>query len=190
VVSSQQPGKGGGMYNVVSYLRKASAKKLWRSVGSYPRLGLTPRKNVNRGKDFCRLMEMQLSLFYLPREIGRGAALYKGVYRSNWCLFNPSISPTGLVSQLETHLPAPMVHHSFVTGLLALALAATPTIAAQFDPYYANLTWEAPRTLSVGSNLTVKTETGTFIGLLNDTYPNVRQFLRVPFAEVSSPFFF
>lgn len=77
-----------------------------------------------------------------------------------------------------------MIQHPLVTGCIALALAAASR-AAQFDPYYANLTWEAPRTLSVGSNLTVKTETGTFIGLLNDTYPNVRQFLRVPFAEVS-----
>jgi hypothetical protein len=31
----------------------------------------------------------------------------------------------------------------------------------------------------------VETRTGTFIGILNDTYPNVRQFLRVPFAQVS-----
>jgi hypothetical protein len=30
----------------------------------------------------------------------------------------------------------------------------------------------------------VDTRTGTFIGMLNDTYPNVRQFLRVPFAQV------
>lgn len=79
-----------------------------------------------------------------------------------------------------------MVQHPLVTGLFALVLATAPSLAAQFDPYFANLTWEAPRTLSVGSNLTVKTETGTFIGLLNDTYPNVRQFLRIPFAEVSS----
>jgi hypothetical protein len=79
-----------------------------------------------------------------------------------------------------------MIQPSLVTRLFALTLVTAPSIAAQFDPYYANLTWEAPRTLSVGSNLTVETETGTFIGLLNDTYPNVRQFLRVPFAEVSS----
>jgi hypothetical protein len=92
---------------------------------------------------------------------------------------------TSLGSQLETHLPLPMVQYPLVIGLLTLALSATPSIAAQFDPYFANPTWEAPRTLSVGSNLTVKTETGTFIGLLNNTYPNVRQFLRVPFAEAS-----
>lgn len=78
-----------------------------------------------------------------------------------------------------------MIQPSLVTGFFALTLVATPSIAAQFDPYFANLTWEAPRTLSVGSNLTVESETGTFIGLLNDTHPSVRQFLRVPFAEVS-----
>lgn len=54
-------------------------------------------------------------------------------------------------------------------------------------PYYANMTWQSPRTLSNWSNLTVETQTGTFIGLLNDTYPDVRQFLRVPFAKVGLP---
>ncbi|KAJ5274040.1 alpha/beta-hydrolase [Penicillium angulare] len=62
-------------------------------------------------------------------------------------------------------------------GLVGLVLGY------QDQPYYANLTWEAPRTLSNWSNLTVETQTGTFIGMLNDTYPNVRQFLRVPFAK-------
>lgn len=71
---------------------------------------------------------------------------------------------------------------TLLSGLLALA--APLAMCAQFDPYYANLTWQEPRTLSDWSNLTVKTETGTFIGMLNDTYPNVRQFLRVPFAQV------
>lgn len=52
-------------------------------------------------------------------------------------------------------------------------------------PYFEDLRWEAPRSLSNWSNLTVKTRTGTFIGMLNETYPNVRQFLRVPFAQVS-----
>jgi hypothetical protein len=51
-------------------------------------------------------------------------------------------------------------------------------------PYYANLIWQPARTLSDWANLTVETRTGTFIGSLNDTYPNVRQFLRVPFAQV------
>lgn len=54
-----------------------------------------------------------------------------------------------------------------------------------YPPYYANMTWQSPRLLSNWSNLTVETQTGTFIGLLNDTYPDVRQFLRVPFAKVS-----
>jgi hypothetical protein len=38
-------------------------------------------------------------------------------------------------------------------------------------------------------NLTVTTRTGTFIGDLNDTYPNVRQFKYIPYAQVlpSSP---
>jgi hypothetical protein len=57
-----------------------------------------------------------------------------------------------------------------------------------FAPYYGNLTFQPPRTLSSWSNLTVETQTGTFIGALNDTYPNVRQFLRVPFAKVSEHF--
>lgn len=65
-------------------------------------------------------------------------------------------------------------------GLLGLAASALGTYA----PYYANLTWEQPRTLSNWSNLTVETRTGTFIGMLNDTYPDVRQFLRVPYAKV------
>ncbi|CAK38419.1 alpha/beta-hydrolase [Aspergillus phoenicis ATCC 13157] len=64
-------------------------------------------------------------------------------------------------------------------GLLGLAASALGTYA----PYYANLTWEQPRTLSNWSNLTVETRTGTFIGMLNDTYPDVRQFLRVPYAK-------
>lgn len=67
-----------------------------------------------------------------------------------------------------------------VLGLVAQASGYT------YQPYYANLTWEAPRTLSNWSNLTVETQTGTFIGMLNDTYPDVRQFLRVPFAKVSN----
>ncbi|KAJ5722124.1 hypothetical protein N7488_000159 [Penicillium malachiteum] len=74
-----------------------------------------------------------------------------------------------------------LTQRSVVAGLIIAAVA--PAIAAEFDPYYANLTWQAPRILSDWSNLTLKTETGTFVGMLNDTYPNVRQFLRVPFAE-------
>lgn len=62
---------------------------------------------------------------------------------------------------------------------------ATSTLAQIEPPYYANLSFLPPRTLSNWSNLTVETETGTFIGMYNDTYPNVRQFLRIPFAKVS-----
>lgn len=63
-------------------------------------------------------------------------------------------------------------------GLYTLALCELN------PPYYADLTWQPARTLSNWSNLTVQTRTGTFVGMLNDTYPNVRQFLRVPFAQV------
>ena len=35
-------------------------------------------------------------------------------------------------------------------------------------------------------NLTVRTRTGTFIGDLNDTYPDVRQFKWIPYAKVLS----
>ncbi|RDW83643.1 uncharacterized protein DSM5745_03969 [Aspergillus mulundensis] len=66
-------------------------------------------------------------------------------------------------------------------SLLLLFLATTSL--ATFAPYYANLTFQPPRTLSNWSNLTVETRTGTFIGALNDTYPDVRQFLRVPYAK-------
>jgi hypothetical protein len=78
-----------------------------------------------------------------------------------------------------------MMARTSIAGLLALSASA---LGAMFDPYYANLSWEAPRTLSNWSNLTVATPTGTFIGMLNDTYPNVRQFLRVPYAQVSLAF--
>ncbi|ETS76618.1 hypothetical protein PFICI_12005 [Pestalotiopsis fici W106-1] len=72
------------------------------------------------------------------------------------------------------------VAKTLLTWLLATATCA---FGAMFDPYYANLTWQPPRTLSNWSNLTVTTPTGTFIGTLNDTYPNVRHFLRVPYAQ-------
>ncbi|GKZ49030.1 hypothetical protein AbraIFM66951_001280 [Aspergillus brasiliensis] len=62
-------------------------------------------------------------------------------------------------------------------GLAALALGELN------PPYYADLSWQPARTLSNWSNLTVETRTGTFIGMLNDTYPNVRQFLRIPYAQ-------
>jgi hypothetical protein len=35
-------------------------------------------------------------------------------------------------------------------------------------------------------NLTVKIRTGTFVGNLNDTYPDVRQFKWIPYAKVMS----
>ncbi|PYH85809.1 alpha/beta-hydrolase [Aspergillus uvarum CBS 121591] len=62
-------------------------------------------------------------------------------------------------------------------GLASLALGELN------PPYYADLSWQPARALSNWSNLTVETRTGTFIGMLNDTYPNVRQFLRVPYAQ-------
>ncbi|GKZ64176.1 hypothetical protein AnigIFM50267_003637 [Aspergillus niger] len=62
-------------------------------------------------------------------------------------------------------------------GLTTLALGEL------YPPYYADLSWQPARTLSNWSNLTVETRTGTFVGMLNDTYPNVRQFLRVPYAQ-------
>ncbi|KAL4733148.1 Alpha/Beta hydrolase protein [Aspergillus similis] len=42
---------------------------------------------------------------------------------------------------------------------------------------------DAPGWVPISIPLTVETRTGTFIGMLNDTYPNVRQFLRVPYAQ-------
>ena len=36
------------------------------------------------------------------------------------------------------------------------------------------------------ANLTVSTRTGGFVGDLNDTYPDVRQFKNIPYAKVSS----
>jgi hypothetical protein len=36
-------------------------------------------------------------------------------------------------------------------------------------------------------NLTVHTRTGTFVGNLNDTYGDVRQFKYVPYAKVRTP---
>ncbi|KAJ5662657.1 hypothetical protein N7462_011583 [Penicillium macrosclerotiorum] len=62
-------------------------------------------------------------------------------------------------------------------------ILASSVLGLGEPPYFADLTWEPPRTLSNLPNLTVKAKTGTFIGIFNDTYPNVRQFLRVPFAQ-------
>lgn len=70
-----------------------------------------------------------------------------------------------------------------IWGAVAVTVLATDK---SFPPYFGDLNWEAPRYLSNWSSLTVETRTGTFIGLLNDTYPNVRQFLRVPFAQVKA----
>ncbi|KAJ9132161.1 Carboxylesterase family protein [Pleurostoma richardsiae] len=67
---------------------------------------------------------------------------------------------------------------------LALLGLASCVMGAMYDPYYANMTWQPPRTLHADwSNLTVETQTGTFIGAFNDSYPNVRQFLRIPYAK-------
>ena len=68
-------------------------------------------------------------------------------------------------------------------GLLCLA---TSTYGQSYPAWYANMTFEAPRTLSNAPDLNVQTSTGTYVGTYNDTYPNVRQFLRVPFAQVST----
>ncbi|KAJ5734140.1 alpha/beta-hydrolase [Penicillium malachiteum] len=71
--------------------------------------------------------------------------------------------------------------------IIAAILAWATSVLGLSEPgYYANLTWEKPRTLSNWANLTVETPSGTFIGFLNDTYPNVRQFLRVPYAQYVS----
>ncbi|CAI7595607.1 unnamed protein product [Penicillium glandicola] len=66
-----------------------------------------------------------------------------------------------------------------VTGMLI----ATASAALSEPPYFANMTWQSPRTLSNALQLNVETKTGTFTGLYNDTYPNVRQFLHIPFAQ-------
>ncbi|RMJ17653.1 hypothetical protein CDV36_002641 [Fusarium kuroshium] len=53
-----------------------------------------------------------------------------------------------------------------------LGLSATAE-TKQFDAYLANLTHQEARTLHRGwDNLTVEINTGTFIGMYNDTYPN------------------
>ncbi|RMY56828.1 hypothetical protein D0865_03439 [Hortaea werneckii] len=49
-------------------------------------------------------------------------------------------------------------------SLLALGCTILPTFGAQEDPYYANLTFLPPRTLDVGPELKVTTQTGTHIG--------------------------
>ncbi|KAJ5621982.1 alpha/beta-hydrolase [Penicillium herquei] len=62
-----------------------------------------------------------------------------------------------------------MARLSIILGILAL----TKSVLGLSEPgYYANLTWEKPRTLSDWANLTVETPSGTFIGFLNDTYPD------------------
>ncbi|KAK6209440.1 hypothetical protein LQW54_006293 [Pestalotiopsis sp. IQ-011] len=71
-------------------------------------------------------------------------------------------------------------------SLAWLLASATSSFGAMFDPYYANMTWQPPRTLSNWANLTVATPSGTFIGMLNDTDPDVRHFLRVPYAQFVS----
>ncbi|GAT22659.1 para-nitrobenzyl esterase [Aspergillus luchuensis] len=72
-----------------------------------------------------------------------------------------------------------------VTFFASLVWAGLTTLALGelYPPYYADLSWQPARSLSNWSNLTVETRTGTFIGMLNDTYPDVRQFLRVPYAQ-------
>lgn len=52
--------------------------------------------------------------------------------------------------------------------------------------FIANLTsaWTNAQNQTDDDNLTVYTRTGTFIGDLNDTYPDVRQFKYIPYAKV------
>ncbi|KAF2768105.1 carboxylesterase, type B [Teratosphaeria nubilosa] len=66
-----------------------------------------------------------------------------------------------------------------------LAYVPSATVADPILPaMYANLSFLPPRTLHANwQNLTVHTDQGKFVGIYNDTYPNVRQFLRVPFAQ-------
>jgi hypothetical protein len=74
-----------------------------------------------------------------------------------------------------------MKSYTFLAALWLWAIAR----AKQFDAYLADLSHQQPRSIRHGwDNLTVETNTGTFIGMYNDTYPNVRQFLRIPFAQV------
>ncbi|KAK9772574.1 putative Carboxylesterase type B domain-containing protein [Seiridium cardinale] len=56
-----------------------------------------------------------------------------------------------------------MAVKSFLPWISAVITYAS---GAMFDPYFANLSWVAPRTLSTWDNLTVSTPTGTFIGML------------------------
>jgi hypothetical protein len=74
-----------------------------------------------------------------------------------------------------------------LTGFALLGLS-TLVFCELNPPYYADLAWQPARTLFTWTNLTVQTRTGTFVGMLNATYPNVRQFLRVPFAQVRLSF--
>ncbi|KAJ5453820.1 uncharacterized protein N7458_004776 [Penicillium daleae] len=71
----------------------------------------------------------------------------------------------------------------FAIGIWGAVAVTVLAADKSFPPYFGDLKWEEPRYLSNWSSLTVETRTGTFIGMLNNTYPNVRQFLRVPFAQ-------
>ena len=46
--------------------------------------------------------------------------------------------------------------------------------------------WASPSE-QAESNPIVHTRTGSFVGDYNDTYPDVRQFKYVPYAQVSAP---
>ncbi|KAJ5491733.1 hypothetical protein N7539_003300 [Penicillium diatomitis] len=67
--------------------------------------------------------------------------------------------------------------------LLIYSVAVVVEADKSYPPYFEDLEWQAPRSLSNWANLTVETRTGTFVGMLNDTFPDVRQFLRIPFAK-------
>lgn len=67
----------------------------------------------------------------------------------------------------------PMTFGMFVCSLITLALANAVCVASYSQH-------------NDTDDLTVTTRTGTFIGDLNDTYSDVRQFKWIPYAKVSS----
>lgn len=72
------------------------------------------------------------------------------------------------------------------TFVMVASTVATLAVADfTYTPWYANESFQPARTLHPDwANLTIETNTGSFIGFYNDTYPDVRQFLRIPFAQV------
>lgn len=72
------------------------------------------------------------------------------------------------------------------TFVMVASTVATLAVADfTYTPWYTNESFQPARTLHPDwANLTIETNTGSFIGFYNDTYPDVRQFLRIPFAQV------